>query len=482
MRVHLVGICGTGMGALAMLFRERGDDVSGSDASFDPPIGPALLAAGIRTMQGYDPAHLDPAPDVVVVGNAIRRENPMATSIRERGLPAVSMSGALREYFLAGRTPLLVAGTHGKTTTSSIAAYLLHAAGLEPGYFIGGLPKDLPSGAAVGSKRRKLVGASASPAPFVVEADEYDAVYSHKQPKFLDYIGVSSQDVVILTSIEHDHIDIYESEEKYVEAFRGLVDRTPEGGLLVADASYPAVRELARSCKASVRFYALEGDDVGDVVPTWQAALVPMAGEPIQKFDLFGAGTSFGRFELRIPGAHNVRNAVAAFAAVTEGFGVDVVAARRALAQFGGVRRRQDLLGTPGGISVYDDFAHHPTAVRETLSALRARHKSGRLFAVFEPRSATACRAIHQADYVGAFGGADRVLFAPLGRTNVPEAERLDLSRLAREIGPSAVALESVDAILETLGKETRPGDVVALLSNGAFGGIHGRLLAALAG
>ncbi len=464
-----------------MLFRERGDEVSGSDVSFDPPIGPALEAAGIRTMKGYDPAHLEPRPDVVVIGNAIRRDNPMALRASEEQLAFVSMSGALREYFLKGRTPLLVAGTHGKTTTSSIAAYLLHAAGLEPGYFIGGLPKDLPSGAALGSTKRKIGASGAPPSPFVVEADEYDAAYWNKQPKFFDYVGASDRDVVILTSIEHDHIDIYDSEEKYVAAFRGLVERIPPQGLLVADASYPAVRELAKHAKCEVRFYALEGDDVGDVTPTWQGALVPMNGAATQKFDLFGAGSSFGRLELAVPGAHNVRNAIAAFAAVTEGFGVDTLLARRALAQFSGVRRRQDLLGAPAGISVYDDFAHHPTAVRETLSALRAKHKDGKLIAVFEPRSATACRSIHQTEYVRAFDAADKILFAPLGRTNIPEAERLDTDRLAKEIGDRALAKATVDEILEDLVRDAKPGDVIALLSNGAFGGIHGKLLARLA-
>lgn len=478
MRVHLVGVSGTGMGQLALLLRDAGHEVSGSDIAFDPPIGPALEAAGIRCLRGYDAGHVTTDLELVVVGNAIRKDNPEALAAIDRGLVRTSMSGALRERFMAGRRALVVAGTHGKTTTSAMCAWILETAGLEPGFFIGGLPKNFPAGARAAPSRRRLTASGAQSAPFVVEGDEYDAVYWDKKPKFLDYAGVSPDDVAIVTSIEHDHIDIYPSAEVYEAQFVELVKRIP--GLVAGDARDPRVRALLRDHPRTA-LYALEGDDVGDAVPTWQGALV--AADPVtgaQPFDLYAGGSFCGRFALQVPGAHNVRNAIGAIAACAEGFGVHIEKARSALATFEGVRRRQDLLGKPNGIAVYDDFAHHPTAVDETLRALRSRHPDGRLWAVFEPRSATACRNLHQDAYVEAFGAADRVIFAPLGRTNVPADERLDVARLAGAIGTRAEAATDVDAILARLADEARPGDVVALLSNGAFGGIHARLVQAL--
>ena len=481
MRVHLVGICGTGMGQLAVLLRDAGHEVSGSDVAFDPPMGPALEAAGIRCLRGYAAEHVGADLELVVVGNAIRKDNPEAVRAAELGLPRAAMSEALRERFLAGRRPLVVTGTHGKTTTSAMCAWILLEAGLEPGWFIGGLPKNTGTGAAIGSTKRKLTAPSAR-APFVIEGDEYDAVYWKKEPKFFDYVGVAPDDVVILTSVEHDHVDIYASADVYEAQFVELARRVPTEGLLVCDAHDPRARAIASAnARARVAYYALDGDDTGDVTPTWLGAVAaPDPTTGALPFDLYAGGSYCGRFALGVPGVHNVRNAVAAIAACAEGFGAGVAAARTALASFEGVRRRQDLLGRPAGVAVYDDFAHHPTAVEETLRARRARHPEGKLWAVFEPRSATACRSTHQADYVRAFAPADRVLLAPLGRTNVPEGERLDLARLAREIGCAAEAAPSVDAILEHVAREAEPGDTVALLSNGAFAGLHARLLGAL--
>jgi UDP-N-acetylmuramate: L-alanyl-gamma-D-glutamyl-meso-diaminopimelate ligase len=478
------------MGALALLFRQDGHDVTGSDVAFDPPIGPSLRDAGVQCMQGYEVAHVAPrpdlAPDLVIVGNAIRRDNPEAVYVREQGLAASSMSAALRAHFLEGRRPLVVTGTHGKTTTSAMCAWLLHRAELEPGWFIGGLPKDLPGGAAIGSRTRRLVAAG-KPSPFVVEGDEYDAVYWDKKPKFLDYVPVGQEDVVILTSIEHDHIDIYASRDAYEAEFAKLVARIPSRGRLICDARDPVVRGLVeKHASCTVSWYALDGDDTGAITPTWLGAVAGEASpnsstaERGSAFDLFVGGMSCGRFALQVPGRHNVRNAIAALCACAEGFAVPLERARPALAAFQGVRRRQDLLGTPRGVFVYDDFAHHPTAVRETLRALKARHGQGRLFAIFEPRSATACRNLHQEEYSHAFDDADRAIFAPLGRSNVPEAERLDLTRLVAAMNGRASALSHAD-IVATIASEARSGDVVAILSNGAFAGMHDKLLAALA-
>lgn len=496
MRVHLVGICGTGMGSLAALFKEAGHEVQGSDVAFDPPTGPALAALGVRCLEGYHAKNLQPAPDLVVVGNAIRRDNPEASAAEALALPRTSMSAALRDYFLQKRRPFVVTGTHGKTTTSAMAATILLKAGLQPGWFIGGRPKSLPSSAALGRTQLRLaLGATGgaegiallpghfatAPAPFVVEGDEYDAVYWNKKPKFLDYLGVSEEDVAILTSIEQDHIDIYPTVEAYENAFRDMVRSLPEDGLVVADAQDPRVRALVeREARCRVTFYALEGEDTGSVTPTWLAAPVGMENDGHQFFDLYVGGMSCGRYSLPVPGRHNVRNATAAMAACSEGFGVPVTASRSALAQFEGVARRQDLLGTPGGVRVYDDFAHHPTAVHETLRALRNKHAVGRLIAVFEPRSATSCRALHQQAYADAFSQADHVVLAPLGRSNIPPEERLDTQKLATDLGPKAKALESIDAIVNHVNELAEPGDTVAVLSNGHFGGIHQKLLQSL--
>jgi UDP-N-acetylmuramate: L-alanyl-gamma-D-glutamyl-meso-diaminopimelate ligase len=480
MRVHLVGVSGTGMGALAALFVEAGHDVSGSDVAFDPPIGPALHALGVRCLQGYEAAHLQPPPDLVVVGNAIRRANAEAQEAERLELPRESMSGALRAHFLTKRRPLVVAGTHGKTTTSAMCAWLLSRAGLEPGWFIGGVPKGLPAGARIGSTRVSPLRSGAR-APFVVEGDEYDAVYWQKSPKFLDYVGVGPDDVAIVANVEHDHIDIYPDVASYEDAFRAFLPKVPEGGLVVCDAHDVRARALVtEQARARVVYTALEGDDTGDMTPTWLGAPANVTPDGMHTFDLFVGGMSCGRYALRVPGRHNLRNAVCALAACAEGFGVSVTDARGHLASFEGVRRRQDLLGAPGGVRVYDDFAHHPTAVDETARALRALHPEGALWVVFEPRSATACRAIHQEAYARAFDAADRVLLAPLGRTNVPEGERLDVERLAGDLGPKACAMRDVDAIVERVVAEARSGDTIAVLSNGSFGGIHEKLLVAL--
>jgi UDP-N-acetylmuramate: L-alanyl-gamma-D-glutamyl-meso-diaminopimelate ligase len=484
LRVHLVGVSGTGMGALAALFREAGDDVSGSDTAFDPPIGPMLQSLGVRCEQGFDAARFDgpSRPDLVVIGNAIRRTNPEAEAAERLGLARASMSGALRERFLVKRRPLVVAGTHGKTTTSAMCAWLLARAGYEPGWFIGGIPKGLPASAAIGSTRvRPEPDQVRRRAPFVVEGDEYDAVYWNKRAKFFDYVGVGPDDVAIVTSVEHDHIDIYPDGASYEAAFREFVRAVPERGLVVCDAHDARARAIVSAeARAPVAWYALDHDDTGDVTPTWLAA--PVGGQPdgSQVFDLFAGGMSCGRFPMRVPGRHNMRNAAAAIAACAQGFGVGVNDARSHLAAFEGVKRRQELLGTPRGVRVYDDFAHHPTAVDETLRALRAWHPSGALWVVFEPRSATACRALHQQAYARAFDAADHVLLAPLGRTNVPPAEALDVARLVKDIGGKAELASGVDPIVARLAQGAKGGDTIAILSNGAFGGIHQRLLDAL--
>ena len=475
------------MASAAAAMQEKGFAVTGSDQNVYPPMSTFLAGKQIAVMNGYAERNLAPKPDLVVIGNAIRRDNAEAVAAEQLGLSRTSMSGALRDHFLKGRRPLVVCGTHGKTTTSAMCAWILSGAGRDPGYFIGGVTKNFPRSASIGKAKRSLASsrdpalAGDGAAPFVVEGDEYDAVYWHKQPKFLDYVGVSDADVAIVTSVEHDHIDIYPDVASYEGAFRALAAAMPPGGLVVCDGHDPRVAACIAGTGARVSYYALQGDDLGDRPPHWLAAAANVDDNGLQLFDLFAGGVSCGRFALPSPGMHNLRNAVAAIAACAEGFGVSLAAARAALATFAGVRRRQELIGSPGGIFVYDDFAHHPTAVDETLRALRTRHPAGALWAIFEPRSATACRALHQEAYAGAFRVADNVLLAPVGRTEIPEAERLDTRRLAAAVGPGAEAMTSLDSIVHRVREGAKAGDTIAILSNGAFGGMHARILEALA-
>ena len=476
MHVHIVAVSGTGMGPLAGLLAELGHRVSGSDVAFDPPMGPALAAWGIECLRGFDPAHLEPRPDLVVIGNVCRPDNVEARFAIDSGMNVTHLAGALGRFVLEGVSPLVVSGTHGKTTTTALAAYLLDRGGLAPGFLIGGVPADFSRSFRKPGPRRLLSAREPSRrVPFVIEGDEYDTAFFEKTAKFLHY----RPEVAILTSIEHDHIDIYPTLESYLDAFERFVALLPENGLLVANAADPLVRRVAAKTRSELAWFALEGEDTGGVAAHWLAAPAAVESQATS-FDLFAGGVACGRFALSIPGRHNLKNALAAIGAAAQGFGVPVAELARPLAEFRGVKRRQELVGTPVGISVYDDFAHHPSAVRETLAALRARHPDGRLIAVFEPRSATACRRLHQNDYPPAFAAADVVLLAPLGRSNLPAGEALDLEAIVSELqklGKTAEAPADHAAVIERLAQIARSGDVIALLSNGAFGGVVERVV-----
>jgi UDP-N-acetylmuramate: L-alanyl-gamma-D-glutamyl-meso-diaminopimelate ligase len=315
--------------------------------------------------------------------------------------------------------------------------------------------------------------------PFVVEGDEYDTAFFEKTPKFWHY----RPEVGIVTSIEHDHVDIYPDEASYLAAFQGFVERIPESGLVVASAADKRVVDLVqRFARSEVAYFALEGDDTNGVAPHWLGAPAEVSSEG-QTFDLYAGGVYAGRVAMTIPGRHNVRNALAAIAAAAQGYGAKLSTLFGALATFQGIRRRQDLLYEVRGVRVYDDFAHHPTAVDETIRAMRSKHPKGTMWAVFEPRSATACRALHQQEYARAFGAADRVVFAPLGRSEIAPSERLDLDALVNVLGASgtpSIAATSVEAIVDLIAREAVSGDTILLMSNGAFGGIYDKLRHAL--
>lgn len=466
MHIHLIGVCGTGMGALAALLKEQGHRVTGSDRAFYPPMGPALERWGVETMPGWDPANLEPAPELVVVGNVCRPDNPEARAALDGGLRCMSFPQVMEELFLQERRSFVIAGTHGKTTTSTLLSFLLDETHLEPGFLLGGVPRDFEQASRLGGEG----------APFVIEGDEYDSAFFEKSPKFWRYRPFA----VALTSIEHDHIDIYPDEASYLAAFEGLIERIPEDGILVAWAGCPRVRALAKKAKCRVRYYGLEDDDWGDVVPVWMGSMAPMSagGTPI---DLYGGGTFMGRLQSPLTGRHNARNALAALALATEGAGADLASAMNALARFGGVRRRQELLGEVDGIFVYEDFAHHPTAVRETIGGLQSKH--GRVLVAFEPRSATASRKLHQEQYPGAFAQAALSVLAPVGRPEIAAEERLDTEAIAEAIragGNDALAAKELSEVVPALVDAAKAGDAIVLMSNGTFGGIYDSVLVAL--
>ena len=468
MLIHLIGVAGTGMGSLAGLLVQAGHRVTGSDTAFYPPMGEALERYGVETMRGWSPSNLDHNPDLVVVGNVCRRDNPEAVTAFERGLRVASFPELMQEQFLSRRASYVVAGTHGKTTTSTMLSFLLMRCGIDPGFLIGGVPKDFEEGFRIGN----------TSSPFVIEGDEYDTAYFEKKPKFWRY----EPDAAIVTAIEHDHIDIYPDLDTYRDAFDGFISRLSPSGLLVAWAGDSEVRALAKKAPCRVVYYALDGDDTGDIAPQWLGAAAPPVGGA-QPFDLFLGGTSAGRVFSPLFGQHNVRNAIAAFALAAEAAGTSTSTMSAALREFRGVKRRQEWLGEVGGIRVYDDFAHHPSAVRETLTALRTKHPKGKLIAVYEPRSATASRKLHEKDYPEALGRADVVLLARVGRAEIPDGERLDVSAVAESLSRRSVLAEAWDDIpdlISRLASLAEPGDTVVIMSNGAFDGAWDKALAAL--
>jgi UDP-N-acetylmuramate: L-alanyl-gamma-D-glutamyl-meso-diaminopimelate ligase len=467
--IYCLAIGGTGMAPLACLLQEQGHRVRGTDGPLYPPMSTLLERAGIHAEVGYDTAHLDPAPDLVVVGNAIRRDNPEAVEAERRGLERVSMPAALARFFLADRRPLVVAGTHGKTTTTALAAFVYAACGRDPGYLIGGAPRGLPASFHCGTGER-----------FVIEGDEYNAAYFDRGAKFLHYRPES----LILTSVEYDHADLYPSPGALHAAYEQLLGLLPADGLLAACGDTAELRALADRVPARCRrvFYGLgEDNDLRPLGP-----LAPVEALPAgSRFRLRDPDEGEVEITLRLAGRHNVANALAVWA-VARHDGLPAAEVAAALGRFEGVQRRLEEVGTAAGITVVDDFAHHPTAVEATVGALRQRYPGRRLVLLFEPRSLTAGRRMFFEPYRQAFAAADRVLFAPLfhlGRL-APE-ERLDLPELADALtaaGVPATACTGTDELFERAVEEAREGDVLVTMSSGSFEGLPRRLAAELAG
>jgi UDP-N-acetylmuramate: L-alanyl-gamma-D-glutamyl-meso-diaminopimelate ligase len=469
---YMIAIGGTGMAPLACLLKEAGHRVCGVDGPLYPPMSDLLAAAGIEPLVGYEPGHLlasDEKPDLVIVGNAVPRDNPEVLAAEQLALPRLSMPQALARFFLGGRRPLVVAGTHGKTTTTALAAWVWRECGADPGYLVGGVPCDLERSFNIGSGER-----------FIVEGDEYNASYFDRGPKFLHY----QPRTLILTSVEYDHADLYPDHETLLAAYRRLVRLVPDDGLIVACGDGDGVREIAREASCRVVFYGLEeGNDVRpvDLEPRPRGARRRRRFRSSFTVDDAEAGPV--ELEIRLPGGHNLANALAVWAA-GRAEGLDLEELRRALASFRGVKRRLEELGAAAGVTVVDDFAHHPTAVEESLGGLRQRYGKRPLLALFEPRSLTAGRAHFFDAYVRAFAGADAVLFAPVyHRERLAPEDKLDLDRLAkslREAGVDSAAAADVDDLLELALARARPRTVVVTMSSGSFAGLPHRLLARL--
>ena len=461
-RIHFIGICGTGMATLAAMLKARGYDVQGSDAGIYPPMSDFLAREEIRVFEGYSADHISGGLDSVIVGNAISRGNAELEEVLDRKIRFHSMPEAIREHFLWSARSLVIAGTHGKTTTTALVGWLLTACGQDPTMLVGGIASNFDSSYRLGSGR-----------DFVIEGDEYDSAFFDKTAKFLKYLP----DVAVVGNLEYDHADIYPDMEALRLAFRRLVNLVPRSGRLILGADSPEARELAAVARCPVETFGLAPD------ATWRASEVRPDG-PRMTFQLTASGDQLGHVTLPLIGAHNVQNALAALA-VGRATGLSTEEMIRALKEFRGVKRRLELRGTERGVSVYDDFAHHPTAIRETLKAVRWSYPDHRIWAIFEPRSATSCRRVFQDDFARAFAesGADEIVLAAVFRSTLPDDQRLSVEQLVRDLeraGRHARHLPQVDDIVALVAREAREGDLVVIMSNGGFGGIHDRILAAL--
>jgi UDP-N-acetylmuramate: L-alanyl-gamma-D-glutamyl-meso-diaminopimelate ligase len=457
--VYLIGICGKGMGALAELFREAGYVVRGSDESAYPPMSTRLEELGIRIDEGYSPEHLEPTPDMVIVGNACTPVHVEAAAARERGLVQMSLPEAVAHFFIRDRRSLVVAGTHGKTTTTGMLVHVFREAGLDPGFLVGGMMTNTGGTCAVGSGPH-----------FIIEGDEYDSAYFDKRPKFMHYRPTSA----IITSMEFDHADIYDDWDDYRAAFRAFAASVSPGGLLALNGDDPEVRALAGHTEARVRFFGLEGAD-DDVT-----ARDVRAVEGGQRFTLIERGQDLGEVFLPMSGRMNLFDALGVCAiALDEGITPERIAS--GFATFAGMKRRQEVRGEAAGVIVVDDFAHHPTAVHATIRAVRERWPSRRHVAVFEPRSNSSRRKVFEKAYGEAFGEADHVFIStPPLRHNDRADDFLDaetVARRVREAGTPAEAFSGADALLPRLIETLREGDVALVMSNGSFDNLHERML-----
>jgi UDP-N-acetylmuramate: L-alanyl-gamma-D-glutamyl-meso-diaminopimelate ligase len=463
-RVHLIGVAGTGMGAFAGLLKTAGYVVTGSDENVYPPMSDMLRDWGIEVFTPYAAENLDRAePQLVIIGNVIRRANPEATAVRERGIPQMSFPAAFGSLIAAGKHCVVIVGTHGKTTTAALLAHVLVAAGLDPTFLVGGVTGNYGGNFRLG--KGSIV---------VVEGDEYDTAYFDKGPKFLHYRARTA----LLTSIEFDHADIFRDMAQYEAAFARFCATLPPDGWLGVSASYPGAVALARAhSRAPLATYG------AGVAPADYHAEEAVFGVDGARFRIHAPGGEIADLVLPMSGYHNAENATGVYAAARR-LGISPAAIAEGVASFHGVKRRQEPRGEIGGVLVIDDFAHHPTAVRETILGLRQRYPARRLWAVFEPRSNTSRRNIHQAEYARAFDHANLVTIRlPEPHDKVPADQQLDVPAIVRALrarGIEATASGAVAELVRIVSHGARPGDVILVMSNGAFGGFIPSLLSAL--
>ena len=464
--IHLIGICGTAMASLAGMLNERGFQVTGSDAAAYPPMSDFLAGLGIPVAQPFDAKNLSPRPDLVVVGNAMSRGNVELEHVLDQRIPFCSMPQILHDEFLRGKEVLVVAGTHGKTTTTSILSWIFASAGWKPSFLIGGIAENFGSSFALGEGEH-----------FILEGDEYDTAFFDKGPKFLHYFP----DSVILTSVEFDHADIYKDLDAVETAFRRLVNLVPRRGKLIAFDSGESVERCIAKAFCSVERYGSTAQ------AGWRIEKLQFRPERTE-WSVFRDGKHWADFMFALAGEYNVWNATAA-AALAASYGISRDEIQKALSTFRSVKRRLEVKAQVAGVTIIDDFAHHPTAIAGTLTALRARYPGAKLWVVLEPRSNTLRRNVLQKALAKSLALADEVVVAGVFKSDaIPQAERLDLMALGADIqnhGKRARIISGADGIVQTIAPELRSGDVVAILSNGGFEGIYEKLperLRALAG
>jgi UDP-N-acetylmuramate: L-alanyl-gamma-D-glutamyl-meso-diaminopimelate ligase len=466
--IHLIGICGTAMASLAGMLKERGFRVTGSDAAAYPPMSDFLDRLGIPVAQPFGAKNLDPTLDLVVIGNAISRGNPELEDVLDRRIPFCSLPQLLHEEFLRGKEVLVVAGTHGKTTTTSMLSWIFHSAGMQPSFLIGGIAENFGSSFHLGEGKH-----------FIIEGDEYDTAFFDKGPKFLHYFP----DAVILTSVEFDHADIYKDLDAVETAFKRLVNLVPRRGRILAFDGVMGDAAKSDSLERCLQraFCTVERYGSGPR-SQWRIANLKFDADRTT-WSVFYQDKPWADFHFSLAGEYNVWNATAA-AALASAYGISKEQIAEALSTFQSVKRRLEVKAQVNGITIIDDFAHHPTAIAGTLKALRQRFTAARLWAILEPRSNTLRRRILQSDLARSLALADEIVVAGVFRSEaVPEKERLELPELAAEIqkhGRHARLAKDADAIIEMISPELRAGDVVAILSNGGFGGIYEKLPARL--
>jgi UDP-N-acetylmuramate: L-alanyl-gamma-D-glutamyl-meso-diaminopimelate ligase len=459
-RIHLIGICGTAMATLAAMLKAKGHDVRGSDHNVYPPMSDFLVQQGITLLQGYHPDHITAEIDMVVIGNAISRGNAELEEVLDRKIRYCSLPEAIRDHFLWAARSVVIAGTHGKTTTTSLIGWLLTHGGADPSVLVGGIVENFEGSYRLGGGRE-----------FVIEGDEYDSAFFDKTAKFLKYLP----DIAVVNNVEFDHADVYPDLDSIRLAFQRFVNLIPRRGLLVLGADNAEALALQETARCRVETFGLSER------AEWQGHDLKTAATSTT-FSVRRSGAPFGTFELPLLGAYNVRNALAAIA-VGSAVGLSAPTMAAGLRQFKGIRRRMQLRGTVADVAVYDDFAHHPTAIEETLSGVRSAFPDRRIWAVFEPRSATSCRRIFQSDFVRALSGADRVILPAVFRSTLPDDQRLAPEQIVSDLkasGVDAKYIPAVDDIVRAIAKDSRAGDLVVIMSNGGFDDIHQKLLTAL--